>query len=40
LDATRKLSDTLIKETGIQATLQEEDIKEYCRKVLAEIERK
>ena len=40
LEATKRLSDTLSKETGIESSLQEEDIKRYCKEVLAEIKRK
>ena len=40
LEATKRLSDTLSRETGIESSLQEEDIKRYCKEILAEIKRK
>jgi hypothetical protein len=40
LEATKRLSATLSKETGIESSLHEEDIKRYCKEVLAEIKRK
>jgi hypothetical protein len=40
ISTTRRLSDTISKETGIESSLQEEDIERYCKEVLAEIKRK
>ena len=40
LETTKRLSDTIRNETGIASSLQEEDIKRYCKEVLAEIKRK
>ena len=37
LETTKRLSDALSKETGIESSLQEEDIERYCKEVLAEI---
>ena len=40
LETTKRLSDTIRNETGIESSLQEEDIERYCKEVLAEIKRK
>jgi hypothetical protein len=40
MEATRRLSDTITNETGVESSLEEEDIKKYCSEVLAEIKRK
>jgi hypothetical protein len=34
---TKRLSDKVRKETGIESTLNDEDLKRYCKEVLAEI---
>lgn len=40
IETTKRLSDNISKETGVESSLQEEDIKRYCKEVLAEIKRK
>jgi len=40
IETTKRLSDTVRNETGIESSLQEEDIEQYCKEVLAEIARK
>ena len=37
---TKRLSDKVRKETGIESTLNDEDLKRYCKEVLDEIKRK
>lgn len=40
VETTKRLSRYMIQETGIESSLKEEDIKKYCKEVLAEIKRK
>ncbi len=40
IETTKRLSDTISKETGIESSLRQEDIEQYCKEVLAEIKRK
>lgn len=40
IETTKRLSDTIRNETGIESSLQEEDIGRYCKEVLAELKRK
>lgn len=40
LEATRRLADNMIKESGVESSLEENDIKEYCSQVIAEIKNK
>jgi hypothetical protein len=37
---TKRLIDNIRKETGIESSLNDEDLKRYCKEVLAEIKRK
>jgi hypothetical protein len=39
-ETTKRLSDQISKETGVESSLQQEDIERYCKQVLAEIKRK
>ena len=39
-EVTTKMSQSIILQTGIEPTLVDEDIKEYCREVLQEIRKK
>jgi ribosomal protein L22 len=40
VETTKRLSDQISKETGVESSLQQEDIERYCKQVLAEIKRK
>jgi hypothetical protein len=40
ISTTKRLSDNIRKETGIESSLNDEDLKRYCKEVLAEIKRK
>jgi hypothetical protein len=40
VETTKRLSRYMSQETGIESSLKEEDIKKYCKLVLAEIKRK
>jgi hypothetical protein len=40
VETTKRLSHYISQETGIESSLREEDIKKYCKEVLAEIKRK
>jgi hypothetical protein len=40
VETTKRLSRYISEETGIESSLKEEDIKKYCKQVLAEIKRK
>jgi hypothetical protein len=40
VETTKRLSRYMSQETGIESSLNEEDIKKYCKQVLAEIKRK
>jgi hypothetical protein len=40
VETTKRLSRYISQETGIESSLKEEDIKKYCKQVLAEIKRK
>jgi hypothetical protein len=37
---TRKLSDAIIHDTGVQSSLTEEDIKDYTNQVIQELVRR
>jgi hypothetical protein len=39
IEITKRLSDNISKETGVESPLQEEDIERYCVEALAEIMR-
>jgi hypothetical protein len=40
VETTKRLSRYMSQETGIESSLKEEDIKNYCKQVLVEIKRK
>jgi hypothetical protein len=40
VETTKRLSHYISQETGIESSLKEEDIKKYCKQVLAEIKKK
>jgi hypothetical protein len=40
IETTKRLSYKISKETGVESSLQEEDIQRYCKEVLTEIMRK